>query len=120
MVTTSIDPSSGNGAPSNCPANNSPASSNCSLRDAVAAANALLAGIPSTVSPVTISFAGSAVGTAGNPAIIQIAQSTPITINQSVNINGPGANLLTIEGAQRRRTTVDDCRRPTISVFSQE
>ena len=116
-VVSNADPSAGNGTASNCvdinlPSYSAAANQNCELRDAVAAANALTSANSLGGVTTNIGFAGSAVGTAGNPAIIQIAQSTPITINQSVNINGPGAGLLTIEGGSapynglhRRRTT---------------
>jgi predicted outer membrane repeat protein len=95
VVTTLTDPASGNGTPGNCIATGlSGDNSNCSLRDAVAAANAL-GGVTANIGFAPALTAGA---TAANPAIIAIAQSTPITMNANMNINGPGVNLLTIEG----------------------
>ncbi len=95
VVTVTSDETSGNGVATNCIATGLAGdNSNCSLRDAVAAANAL------TGVTASIGFSGAAVGTAGNPAVVLIAQSKPITISASMNITGPGANLLTIEGGK--------------------
>jgi hypothetical protein len=91
-VTVATDPASGNGTPTNCVDPNIGASgnTNCSLRDAVAAANALI-GVTTNINFATPLFSTA--------QTILIAQSTPITINASMNIKGPGANLLTIEGS---------------------
>jgi predicted outer membrane repeat protein len=94
IVTVNTDEASGSGTAANCvdPNISTGGNTNCGLRDAVAAANALR-GVTTN-----ISFAGSAVGTVGNPAVILIAQSTPIRILASMNLVGPGAGLLTVEG----------------------
>jgi predicted outer membrane repeat protein len=95
VVTVNTDESSGNGDASNCVATGLGGdNSNCSLRDAVAAANALT-GVTTNISFDPALMAGA---TTANPVTILIAQSTPITISQNVNIMGPGANLLTVEG----------------------
>jgi len=88
VVTVATDESSGSGVAANCvdPNISSAGNTNCSLRDAVAAANAL-AGVTAN-----ISFS------LPSPSTILIAQLGGITISQSVNINGPGANSLTVEG----------------------
>jgi hypothetical protein len=94
-VTTLVDPATGNGNAANCVAAGlSGDNSNCSLRDAVAAADAL-SGVTAMIGFAPALTAGA---TAASPAILAIAQSTPITMSASMNINGPGANLLTIEG----------------------
>jgi hypothetical protein len=99
-VTVATDPSSGNGTPANCIDPNISASgnTNCSLRDAVAAANALT-GVTTNINFATPLFSSA--------HTVLIAQSTPITINASMNINGPGANLLTIEGGTTPLSTAN-------------
>jgi CSLREA domain-containing protein len=90
VVTVATDPIAANESAAHCVATGITGSnSNCSLREAVDAANALT-GVTANIGFATPLFASA--------QTIQIAQSTPITISQNMNINGPGANLLTVEG----------------------
>jgi sugar lactone lactonase YvrE len=65
---------------------------NCSLRDALAA-SALLSS--PTITPI-VNFAPSL--TSGGPATLTLGNGGPLSINDSVNLTGPGANLLSING----------------------
>ncbi|MGD0630867.1 MAG: Ig-like domain-containing protein [Terracidiphilus sp.] len=74
----------------------------CSLRDAVTAANALA---QTTLTPVTmalmptINFASSLNLSAQSPGSYNITNGGTLTISANMNIVGPGANLLSLNGA---------------------
>ncbi|HEY1901224.1 MAG TPA: choice-of-anchor D domain-containing protein [Terracidiphilus sp.] len=74
----------------------------CSLRDAITAANALP---QTTLTPVTalmmptIIFASSLNLSAESPGNYNITNGGTLTISANMNIVGPGANLLTLNGA---------------------
>jgi predicted outer membrane repeat protein len=91
IVTVNTDAASGNGVATNCVDPNLPsyataANANCSLRDAITAADAL------SVVTTNIGFS------LPNPSTILIASGTAIQITQNVNLNGPGASAVIIEG----------------------
>jgi large repetitive protein len=74
----------------------------CSLRDAVTAANALpqATATPVTAAMVpTINFASSLHLSAQSPGDYNITNGGTLTISANMNIAGPGANLLSLNGA---------------------
>jgi CSLREA domain-containing protein len=98
-VTTLVDDSVGLGT--NCTDPTLKITS-CSLRDAVTAANALP---QATATPVTaammptINFASSLNLSAQSPGVYNITNGGTLTISANMNIVGPGASLLSLNGA---------------------
>ncbi len=101
-VTTVVDDASGND--SNCTDQSQPGAtldSSCSLRDAMAA----VAVGASSLTPI-VNFAatmatstGTITPSAGNPATINIDTGSTLYTDWNMNIQGPGANLLSIASA---------------------
>jgi CSLREA domain-containing protein len=102
-VTTLVDDATGTAT--NC-TNPAVSATSCNLRDAIAAATAAdAAGITTTP---TITFAATLctnsgctttiAPTAGNPGTYNVTTGGTLFINTNMNIQGPGANLLSIDG----------------------
>ena len=87
----------------------------CSLRDAIAAA---AAASTSTVTP-TVNFASSLNLTASAPGDYNVTTGGTLNIAKNMNIVGPGANLLSIDGANSSgvaTTRVFDIASGTVSI----
>jgi CSLREA domain-containing protein len=98
-VTTLTDDAGG--AARNCNDTSQGATPNtgCSLRDAIAAAATVST---STVTP-TINFASSLNLTTSPPGDYNVTTGGTLNISKSMNIQGPGANLLSIDGGKADR-----------------
>ena len=111
-VTTLVDDATGTAANCNDTSTGATPNANCSLRDAIAAAAAI-----STATTIpTITFASSLNLTTTAPGDYNVTTGGALNIANNMNIVGPGANQLSIDGGNA--VEVFDIASGTVSISS--